>query len=367
MNIAEHEYFMKLCLDLAKKGSGCVSPNPLVGAVVVKQGKILGTGYHKKFGGPHAEVFAINKAGKEAKDSDLYINLEPCSHHGKTPPCVDLIIEKKIKRVIIANRDPNPLVNGKGVKKLKEAGIEVIEDVLKSEGENINEAFFKYIKDNIPFVVLKIAQTIDGKIADYKGKSRWISNVKSQKLVHKLRSEYDAVLVGANTVRLDNPELIVRMVKGRNPARVILDGNLTLNHKYKVFSNLDKSTTYLVTSRFAFMKHKRKVKRLIKAGVKFIILSSKNPRLNLKTVLKKLAQLNIASLLVEGGSVIFTQFLEKKLADKIYIIISSKILGNGVPCISKSLQRSIKSPILLSDIETIRFSDDFLIKAKIKY
>ena len=203
--------FIRRSFHLAQKGKGHVSPNPLVGAVIVKNGKVIGKGYHKKYGSAHAEVNAINNSTESVAGSTLYCNLEPCSHIKKqTPPCVPLIIQKKIKKVVISNFDPNKEVNGKGIKQLREAGVEVVTDVLEDEGKDLNKFYFKYVKEKLPYITLKIAQSIDGKISVAKNKQTWLTGKESIKYVHKLRSEYDAVLVGAGTIRTDNPQLNVR-------------------------------------------------------------------------------------------------------------------------------------------------------------
>ena len=222
-------YFLRQCFTLAKKAKGFVSPNPLVGAILVKKGKVIGRGYHKRYGSDHAEVNALKNAKEGVAGSTLYCNFEPCCHTKKqTPPCVPLIIQKKIKRVVISNFDPNKEVNGKGVKQLREAGVEVITDILEDEGKDLNKFYFKYVSEKLPYITLKIAQSIDGKISEAKDKQTWLTGKESINYVHKLRSEYDAVLVGAGTIRTDNPLLNVRTIKGRNPIRIIIDGKLSI-------------------------------------------------------------------------------------------------------------------------------------------
>ena len=243
------ESYIKLAIELAKKGIGKVSPNPLVGCVIIKDERIIGAGYHEKFGGNHAEINAINSARENLEGAALYINLEPCSHQGKTPPCVDKIIEKKIKRVVVGTLDMNPMISGAGVKKLKAAGIEVKVGLLEKECVELNKFFFKYITKKIPYVTLKVAQTIDGKIADTAGNSKWISSMVSRRRVHSLRTKYDAVLVGAGTVVSDDPSLTVRLTEGRNPKRIILDSNLDLTSEYKIIRNNPDKNLIVVTSK----------------------------------------------------------------------------------------------------------------------
>ena len=262
---SDHSKYIKHCFNLAKKGKGSVSPNPLVGAILVKNGKVIGKGYHKKYGSAHAEVNAINNSTEKVTGSTLYCNLEPCCHANKqTPPCVPLIIEKKIKKVVISNLDPNKEVNGKGVKQLREAGIEVITDVLEDEGKDLNKFYFKYVKEKLPYITLKIAQSIDGKISVAKNKQTWLTGKESIKYVHKLRSEYDAVLVGAGTIKTDNPLLTVRNVKGRNPIRIIIDGKLNIPIKSKILNSNDPENTWIFTSKKA---NEKKIKVVIRKRI----------------------------------------------------------------------------------------------------
>ena len=294
------ESYIQLALEIAKKGTGEVSPNPLVGCLLVKNDRIIGAGYHQKYGANHAEINAFENAKEPVEGSTMFINLEPCSHYGKTPPCADKIIEKKIKRVVIGTLDMNPLVSGNGVKKLKAAGIDVRVGVLEKHCIDLNKFFFKYITKKTPYVSLKAAQTLDGKIADKNGESQWISSLPSRKFVHKLRSNYDAVLIGAGTVEKDDPSLTVRLTDGRNPYRVILDGELKLKTSKKLFTRNSDHKTILVTS--IKNEKKSKVKKLHSLGVKIIFApEDKEGNLNLKRVLKELAVHRIASLLVEGG------------------------------------------------------------------
>jgi diaminohydroxyphosphoribosylaminopyrimidine deaminase / 5-amino-6-(5-phosphoribosylamino)uracil reductase len=303
-----NEFYINECIKLAKKGAGYVSPNPLVGCVILKNGKIIGEGYHKKYGGPHAEVNAINNAKKKKhnlKNSTLYVNLEPCSHYGKTPPCIELIIKEKISKVVIGIKDPNPEVNGKGIRLLKKAGIKVEYGILKNKCDELNRFFIKYITKKIPYVTLKIAQSFDGKIALNNNKSKYITCNESLKFVHKLRSVYDAVLIGKNTALIDDPSLTVRLVKGRNPYRIVIDKNSKLPEHLKIFTDKNSDKT-------------------------IIINSPKNKKISLINILKALYKLNITSILVEGGANIFSQFAEKNLFDDIYFVIAPKIIGDGI-------------------------------------
>ena len=321
--------FIRECFKHAEKGKGNVSPNPLVGAVLVKNGKIIGKGYHKKYGEAHAEVNAIKNSKVNVAGSTLYCNLEPCCHKNKqTPPCVPLIIKKKVKRVVISNLDPNKDVNGKGVRQLRAAGIEVTTGVLENEGRVLNKFYFKYAKEKLPFITLKIAQSINGKISLSKKEQIWLTGKKSVEYVHKLRSEYDAVLVGAGTIKTDNALLTVRKVKGRNPIRIIIDGKLSIPLNSKVIDCSDPQKTIIITSNTL---SERKIKQLSAKGIKlFKFKTSSKDQIDLKSILKLLAKQKITSALVEGGSEIFTQFLDKNLFDEIIVLQTPKILGRGI-------------------------------------
>jgi len=303
-----NEYYINECIKLAYKGAGHVSPNPLVGCVIVKGDKIIGKGFHKVFGGPHAEVNAVRDAkrnGFNPAKSTLYVNLEPCSHSGKTPPCTDLIIKEKISKVVIGIKDPNKIVNGKGIAALKKAGIKVEFGILKNDCEELNKFFIKSVTQKIPYVTLKIAQSIDGKIALDNNISKYITGNESQKFVHTLRSEYDAVLIGMNTAKLDNPSLTVRLVKGRNPYRIVIDKFSKLPGNLKIFTDKYSDKTIVINS----------------ADGKDIPVNS---------ILKALFELNITSILVEGGANVFSGFIKSGLFDDIYFITAPKIIGSGI-------------------------------------
>jgi diaminohydroxyphosphoribosylaminopyrimidine deaminase/5-amino-6-(5-phosphoribosylamino)uracil reductase len=321
--------YLNRCLQIAKKGKGWVSPNPLVGAVIIKNGKVIGEGYHKKYGGAHAEINAIRKVGKNVAGSTLYCNLEPCCHTNKqTPPCVPLIIQKKIKRVVISNYDPNKEVNGNGVKQLRKSGIEVTTGILEEEGKELNKFYFKYVEEKLPYVTVKVAQSTDGKISLSKKEQTWLTGKESIKYVHKLRSEYDAVLVGTGTIKTDNPQLTVREVKGRNPIRVIIDGMLSIPISSNVIECADPQNTIIFTSKSA---SERKANKLSKKGVRiFKLKTSGQNQISIKSILKVLAENKITSVLVEGGGEIFTQFINRNLFDELIILQSPKILGRGI-------------------------------------
>lgn len=303
MNGKEEKY-MRLAIALAKKAEGKTSPNPLVGAVLVKNGRIVGKGYHKKAGLPHAEVVALNNAGRRAKGATLYVTLEPCDHFGRTPPCAQAIIKSGIKNVVIGMKDPNPLNNGKGIRRLKSGGIKVRLAKLHNEAESINKPYIKFITKKLPYVTVKVAQSLDGKIATRTGDSKWISSEDSRRYVHMLREKTDAVMVGANTVIKDDPLLLSKTSKGRQPARIIVDGNTKLPKKAKIFSTSGRSPVILASS-----------------------VLGRNKKMDLTCLLKELAKSGIINILVEGGGHLISGLIENGLVDKMIIFIAPKVVG----------------------------------------
>ncbi|MBI5020984.1 MAG: bifunctional diaminohydroxyphosphoribosylaminopyrimidine deaminase/5-amino-6-(5-phosphoribosylamino)uracil reductase RibD [Ignavibacteriales bacterium] len=353
------EHFMLECLSLAHKGIGDVNPNPMVGAVIVKKGRIIGKGYHHNFGGPHAEVNAIANSTESVKGSTIYVNLEPCNYFGKTPPCTDLLIKKGIKKVVIGSLDPNPRVTGKGVKQLRQAGIEVRTGILGNECRKLNEVFEKYITTHLPFVTLKIAQTLDGKIADTNYCSRWISNKTSRDLVHKLRSHYDAILVGATTVIKDNPELTTHSKSKNNPIRIIIDGNLNCLVSAKVFND-NKSKTILVITKQTAKTNVKKVKDLRMKGVNVIELTGNTKgQISTTNLLRFLGKMGISSILVEGGEQTFSRFIEERSTDKLLMFIAPKILGSGIASFNLN-NRNINKSIVLKNINSFMLEDNIV-------
>ncbi|OGI19974.1 MAG: riboflavin biosynthesis protein RibD [Candidatus Melainabacteria bacterium RIFCSPHIGHO2_02_FULL_34_12] len=317
---------MSECFELAKKALGKTSPNPAVGAIVLnKDGLVIGKGFHLKAGSEHAEVMAIREAGKNADNGTLIINLEPCCHMGKTLPCTDLIIKSGIKEVVFSNYDPNPLVNKKSEKILRENKINVISGVLESEGNELNKFFFKWIRNKLPWITLKQAQTLDGKIALQNKKSRWISGEVSRGKVHELRNIYDAVMVGANTVNVDNPELTVRELEGgRNPIRIILDKDLVTSPKSKVFEK--NSDVFLITKSG---HDKKKLNEYLKDAVNiFEFGEDKDGELDLKAIFLELGKRNILSIFIEAGPGLASELIKNKLIDEYVLFISPMIFGN---------------------------------------
>jgi diaminohydroxyphosphoribosylaminopyrimidine deaminase/5-amino-6-(5-phosphoribosylamino)uracil reductase len=332
-----NEQFMAMCLRLAEKGKGHVSPNPLVGAVLVKDGRVVAHGYHHRFGGPHAEVECLKRYNGGLGNTTLYVNLEPCSHQGKTPPCADLIIESGIRSVVVGMKDPNPLVAGRGIRRLRRAGIRVTTGVLEQEARKLNRVFVTYITKRRPFIHVKIAQTLDGKIALHRRSRIRITGSESRKLVHKWRAEHDAILVGAGTIRADNPRLDVRLAEGRNPAVVVLTRSLSLNPKHRILMMGHRQRVILFVHARSAREKQQKVRELTSTGISVIPIRSRGHYLPLRQIMRELYQLNIGSVLVEGGGEVFTQFTNAGLIDLLSIFVSPMVLGSGVPAFSKQI------------------------------
>ncbi len=354
---------MRKCLSLALRGGGFVSPNPMVGAVIARGTRVIGCGYHRRFGGPHAEVNAVRAARGPVRGATLYVNLEPCNFFGKTPPCTDLVIRSGFARVVVGALDPNPRVSGRGVRELRRAGIRVDVGILREECEKLNESFARYARTGLPFVTLKIAQTLDGKIADDSGRSRWISGRASRQLVHILRSRTDAVLIGAGTVAADDPSLTVRLVHGRNPLRVILDGRFRSHADAKVFST-QAASTLLFVGGGALRRHPQKARTLSHRGVEIIAWKTgKDGRLSLRRVLRELARRGIASVMVEGGASVFGEFLKERLADKLLIFQAPRVLGKGVDAFGDFASGALRHAVRLSQVAARNVGDDVLIES----
>jgi diaminohydroxyphosphoribosylaminopyrimidine deaminase / 5-amino-6-(5-phosphoribosylamino)uracil reductase len=318
---------MSRVLQLAQKGAGRTSPNPMVGAVVVKNGRVVGEGYHKKAGFPHGEIEALKKAGPEAQGADLYVNLEPCCHFGKTPPCTEAILVAGVRKVIVGMRDPNPLVSGKGIRKLRLKGIEVATGVLSKECARLNEVFIKFICTRRPFVILKTAVSLDGKIATSSGQSQWITGAKARQRVHQIRNEVDAIVVGAGTVVADNPSLTTRLGKKSNvkhPVRVILDNENRVSLNANVFKNADRQRVLYVTGKNLPVSRKR---ALTEKGVEILFLKEKKGGVDLKHLLQALGEKELTSLLIEGGGEVNASFLEMGLVDKVMVFVAPILIG----------------------------------------
>ncbi len=322
----EANKFMKRAVALARRGRGMVSPNPLVGAVVVRNGRIIGEGWHKIFGGPHAEVFALEEAGSAARGADLYVTLEPCSHVGKTPACAPQIVSAGMGRVFIGRTDPNPLVSGKGIQLLEAAGIEVISGILESGCSALNQAFFKYMKSSLPYITLKSAQSLDGFIAAPDGYSKWISSEQSRKAVHRLRVEADAVMVGIGTVLADDPMLTVRSVRGRNPQRLIYDSSWSLQRNLNIVKSAKDITTRVIYPAGAADSY---LNMLGENGITGHILAEDSEK-GWLTLLKELGHDGIHHILVEGGPKLHSRFLSYRLADRLLQYTAPRYLGLGI-------------------------------------
>lgn len=322
--MTNHEFYMELALKNAKAMKGQTDPNPLVGSVIVNDNRVVGIGAHLKAGEPHAEIHAIRMAGDKAKGGTIYVTLEPCSHHGRTGPCAEAIVDAGIKTVVIATLDPNPLVSGRGVKILQDAGIEVVIGICEAESRRMNEVFNKFIVRQIPFVTLKSGITLDGKIATVSNSSKWITSGDARHDVHQLRNENMAILVGVNTVIQDDPELTTRIPNGRNPIRVILDSTLKVPFESRVVTDKQAETWIFTTE----SHQPDKKKRLEDLGIKVFV--TKHPtRVDPSEVVEILGKQLVSSVLIEGGGAVNASFVENKLVDKVAIYIAPKLVGGS--------------------------------------
>ena len=366
LTAAEKTGYMKAALRLARKGLGLVSPNPMVGAILVRGGKIIGNGYHRFYGGPHAEVYALEAAREKARGSDLYINLEPCSHFGKTPPCVDALIAAGIRRAFIGMQDPNPLVAGSGIKKLRAAGIAVETGMLEQECRQLNEAFIKYITRKNPFVYLKLAATLDGKIATAEGDSKWITCDASRALVHRLRSEVDAVMVGIGTVIKDDPLLTARLKTGagENPLRVIVDSRLRMPPGSKLLKTARAVPTIIATTDNSALSRQAALKKI---GVEILTTTARKGRVDLGQLMKKLGKRGVSTVLIEGGSELSAAALQAGIVDKVLFFYAPKITGgtHAPAMVGGAGINKISAAIRVRDIRYKRVGDDILVEGYI--
>ncbi len=361
---------MKKALALAAKGKGRTSPNPVVGAVIVKGKRIIAEGFHKKAGTAHAEIVALKKAGSKARGATLYINLEPCCHTDKkTPPCTKAIIQSGIKKVVVAMKDPNPKVSGQGIRELKKAGINVEIGLMREEALKMNEAFAKFIKKKEPFVILKMAQSLDGKIATAKGESKWITGEESRKLVHRVRNEVDAVLVGIGTVKKDDPSLTCRIKGGRNPYRIIADSKLRIPLNSKVLGHKDNKTIIATTKKAS----KNKIASVKKRGAYVLVIddlirkktSTKvSNGVNLKSLMKGLGKLDITSVMIEGGSSINASALSGKIVDKVMIFIAPMLIGgtDSMPSVGGMSPDLLKKATGIKNLKARTVGRDILVE-----
>ncbi len=345
LDVINDQHYMRLALQLAEAANGQTDINPIVGCVVVKNGSIVGTGAHLRRGGPHAEVHALNMAGQDAEGSTVYVTLEPCSHHGKTPPCADRLIEEKVIRVVVATIDPNPEVAGAGVAKLREHGIEVVVGVMEREARALNLIFEKYMLTRIPYVTMKTACSLDGKIASRSGDSKWISNDASRQLVHAMRHQHQAIMVGIETVLADNPSLSTRLsVPSHQPIRIIVDSQLRTPNKAAVLTTDEVNRTIILTTELASAQRQLE---LLAKGVQ-IIRCGAGPHVDLQLAMQELGKLEISSVLLEGGGRLNGAMLEAGLIDHLILFYAPLFIGgrdapgaltfNGIASISEAIQ-----------------------------
>jgi diaminohydroxyphosphoribosylaminopyrimidine deaminase / 5-amino-6-(5-phosphoribosylamino)uracil reductase len=353
--------YMKRALTLAKKGLGKTNPNPAVGCVIVKNGDIIGEGWHKRAGGHHAEVHALEMAGNEARGADIYVTLEPCSHTGKTPPCSEALIRAGIKRVVAGMSDPNPQVNGGGMRSLQQAGIETLCGVLEEECRAINRPFLKFITTGQPYVTYKCAMTLDGKIASVTGESRWISCEASRRIVHRMRADSDAIMVGIDTIIADNPQLTVRHVKGRNPLRIIVDSHLRTPESVAVLSVRMASGTMIATTETNPKVHAD----YLKSGASLLVCSSKDGKVDLNDLWNKLGKLGIHSLLLEGGSRLAGEALRQGLIDECVFFYAPKVVGSdGFSPFAITGTTDMARSIPFRDLSMRRVGTDIMVTAR---
>ena len=347
-SVPRSQLFMQRALQLARLGAGTVSPNPMVGCVIVHNGKIIGEGYHQKYGNAHAEVNAVNAASDKSllSESDIYVTLEPCSHFGKTPPCADLLIKYKFKKVIVCNYDPNPLVAGKGIEKLRQAGIEVEVGLLEEEGRELNKRFFTYIEKKRPYIILKWAESADGFIAKKNYEAVQISNLLSRRFVHKMRSEEDAIMIGTNTVKYDNPTLNTRFWTGKNAIRVLIDRELLLSKNLHVFDNSQKTICYN-SLKDEIIENNIFVRTPLNTSIEPFILED-------------LYQRKIQSIIIEGGTILLQSFIDLGLWDEAFILKSEIILEQGIdaPKIKRKevLRQKLGDNLLTKVLPTLKFN-----------
>ena len=362
-----YDSYMLRALELAKLGWGRTNPNPLVGALIVKDGEIIAEGYHEKLGSDHAEVVAFKNAKEDVSGGTLYVNLEPCSHYGRTSPCARAIIEKKISQVVIAMTDPNPIVAGSGIKMLKEAGIQVVCGVLEKEAKKLNEIFIKYISKKSPFVIMKTAMTLDGKIASVCGDSKWISGEASRLYVHTLRNRVAGIMVGINTILVDDPSLTTRLdnVKTKDPVRIVIDSKGLIPLDSRVI-NVESSAGLVLATTSAIGLEKERL--LIDKGVKILKLDGVGGHVDLVKLMGELYKLEIDSVLLEGGGGLNGASLKSGIVDKVMTFIAPKIIGGKdakTPVEGVGIEL-MQDALKLRDLSITRFDDDFLIEGYVE-
>ncbi|MGE0827272.1 MAG: bifunctional diaminohydroxyphosphoribosylaminopyrimidine deaminase/5-amino-6-(5-phosphoribosylamino)uracil reductase RibD [Candidatus Binatia bacterium] len=359
------ELFMRRALELAAKGCGRTSPNPAVGAVIVRGGRIIGEGFHRRAGLPHAEREALRNVAGDVRGATLYVNLEPCSHHGRTPPCADALIETGIKRVVIGMADPNPVVHGHGLRRLRNAGIEVQTGVLREDCERLNEDFSCFIRTGRPFVTVKLAASLDGRIASASGDARWISGEKSRRIVHVLRNRVDAIVVGIETVRADDPQLTCRIRGGRDPLRVILDSRLSIAPTARVCTQRSTAATLIATC--GEVRQKDKKAQLEAQGVEVVAVEGEKGRISFAALLRLLGKRGLKSVLVEGGGQVAAAALREEVVDKVLFFYAPLLLGgDGRAMIGPLGIDRVAAACKLHTMEICQVGKDFLVSAYVR-
>ena len=359
--------YMKQALELAEKGRGWTSPNPMVGAVVVKDGQIVGRGYHQRVGGLHAEVNAIDDAGEWARGATIYVTLEPCNHFGRTPPCTRKIIDAGIRRVVVAMTDPNPGVQGGGSQYLQDQGIEVATGICEKEARVLNEGFITWVTTGRPFVIVKCAATLDGRIATRTGDSRWVTGPASREFVHRIRHGVDGIVVGVETVKKDDPSLTTRLdgETGSDPTRIILDTHLSIPLTAKMLNPVSNTRTWVVCGADAPADRRTALEN---TGVRVISAALESGRIDLSALMKQLGAMEITSLLIEGGGTVIGSAFAAEIVDKICFFYAPKILGgdDGVPICRGAGPENMKQSIAIHDLSVFRFDADVMIQGYLK-
>ena len=370
MTTRDDDKFMQVAIHLAERGRGKVEPNPMVGAVLVREGRIIGKGYHRSFGGPHAEINALEDCPKSPGGATMYVSLEPCCHQGKTPACTEALIAAGLTQVVMATKDPSAKVAGQGLEQLRQAGIRVMIGPAGSQARRLNAAFFKLHRRAKPFVLLKWAQSLDGKIATRTGESRWISNEKSRQFAHRLRRQSQAILVGIGTAVADDPLLTPRpAIRDRLPLRIVVDSQLRLPINSQLVRTAKECPLLIATTQQAVVKHKAVAAGLSERGVELCPVSPGPGPVDLDKLLDILADRHISNLMVEGGSQIITQFIEQGLADEICVFVSPRIIGGkeGIGSVAGSGPANLADALQLESVTTRRFREDLLIRADLPY
>lgn len=359
-----HERYMECALSLARRAYGETSPNPCVGALLVKHGRIVGSGFHRKAGSAHAEIVALEKAGPAARGATLYVTLEPCAHYGRTSPCVDAVIARGVRQVVIGMQDPNPLNNGKGIRLLEAAGIKVTSGVLADKARSLNEVFVKYITTGLPFVTVKVAESLDGRIATRTGASKWITAEDARAYAHRLRHRYDGVMVGVNTVLRDNPRLDA-WGPGKQPVKIIVDSQLSVGQKAAIFES---GTPVVIATLASASGQETPNRRILSARAHIIDIKGAGGQVHLRHLLKKLARMELTNILVEGGGTLIGSLFDEMLVDRVMFFISPKIIG-GKDALGSVMGRgpaSVSQAVALDKVRVRRFSEDILVEAAVR-